>query len=160
MKYVVNSDSQCGCVFCVRADEEPSPDNGVLARARHNFLILNAFPYNSGHLLVVPYAHQHDFTCVEPEALHELVVLTQVAVSVLQQVFRCEGANVGMNIGKAAGAGIKDHLHMHIVPRWSGDTNFMTALAETRVVPESLESSWDRLALPLQQALAQVLPDA
>jgi ATP adenylyltransferase len=157
MSYVVNSDRQSGCVFCTRANEEPDAANGVLARACHNFLILNAFPYNSGHLMVVPYEHQHDFALLPAETVHELVVLTQLAVGVLQEEFRCEGANVGMNIGKAAGAGIKDHIHMHIVPRWSGDTNFMTALDETRVVPESLESSWCRLAGPLQAALARVL---
>jgi ATP adenylyltransferase len=157
MRYVVTSDQQDTCVFCAHADGAPDPATGVLARARHNFVVLNAFPYNSGHLLVVPYEHQHDFPCLPAETVHELVVLTQLAVGVLQQEFRCEGANVGMNIGKAAGAGIKDHIHMHVVPRWTGDTNFMTALDETRVVPEALESSWERLAGPLQQALAEVL---
>jgi len=157
MSYVVNSDSQPECVFCARSDEALDATCGVLARARHNFLILNAFPYNSGHLMVVPYEHQHDLTLLPAETLHEMMLLMQLAVGVLQQEFRCEGANVGMNIGKAAGAGIKDHIHLHIVPRWSGDTNFMTVLDETRVVPESLESAWCRLAPPLQRAVAEVL---
>jgi len=155
MKYVSAADAQDGCVFCTCAQREPDDASGVLARARHNFVILNAFPYNSGHMMVVPYEHQSDFTVLPAETLHEMTALAQVAVAVLQQEFRCEGANLGLNIGKAAGAGIKDHLHLHIVPRWSGDTNFMTTLDDTRVVPQSLADTWARLAPSLQRALVE-----
>jgi ATP adenylyltransferase len=155
MKYVSNAEAQDGCVFCACTEREADDATGVLAHASHNFVILNAFPYNSGHLMVVPYEHQSDFTALPAETLHEMMALAQVAVAVLQQEFRCEGANVGLNIGKAAGAGIKDHLHLHIVPRWGGDTNFMTTLDDTRVVPQSLEDTWARLAPCLQRAIAE-----
>lgn len=153
-----------GCVFCDKSDAEASHDRerGVLARGRHNFIILNAYPYNNGHMMVVPYAHESDFTRLNPNTASEMVALAQIALAVLQQEYRAEGANIGLNIGKAAGAGIKDHVHMHVVPRWSGDTNFMTALAETRVVPQSLPQSYDLLAPVMQdfveKYLQQMLP--
>jgi len=155
MKYVTTADVQDGCVFCAYAEQQPDATCGVLARARHNFVVLNAFPYNSGHMMVVPYEHQSDFTALPAATLEEMMALAQIAVAVLQQEFRCEGANVGLNIGKAAGAGIKDHLHLHIVPRWGGDTNFMTALDDTRVVPQSLEDTWAGLAPCLQRGIAE-----
>ncbi len=155
MKYVTTADAQDGCVFCAHAQRERDDAGSVLARARHNFVILNAFPYNSGHMMIVPYEHRSDFAALPPETLQEMMALAQVAVSVLQQELRCEGANLGLNIGKAAGAGIKDHLHLHIVPRWTGDTNFMTTLDATRVVPQSLEDTWARLAPCVQRAIGE-----
>ena len=156
MKYVSNSDApRSGCVFCDCVQDDQDDTHGILARGRHNFLILNAFPYNSGHMMVVPFEHQSEFTALPAETLHEMMALAQVAVKVLQQELRCEGANVGMNIGKAAGAGIKDHLHLHIVPRWSGDTNFMTTLDQTRVVPQDPEETWAHLAPRLRATIAE-----
>jgi ATP adenylyltransferase len=166
MSYVTGTTARHeGCVFCDKADAEAAHDSptGILARAKHNFVILNAYPYNSGHLMVVPYEHQDDFTKLAPETGAEMMALAQLAVVVLTQEFAAEGANIGMNIGRAAGAGIADHLHLHVVPRWVSDTNFMTTLAATRVVPQSLEDT-QRLLAPVMQAfvrehLAQMLPE-
>lgn len=155
MQYVTKADDYEGCVFCACQQEGSDEADGVLARAHHNYLILNAFPYSSGHMMVVPYEHQHDLACLSHETLAEMMALARIAVRVLQQEFRAEGANIGMNIGKPAGAGIKDHLHLHIVPRWSGDTNFMTTLAETRVVPQSLPDTWACLAPPVRKAVQE-----
>ena len=145
MSYVTTADGQDGCIFCSKPGAHDDRAHGILARGRHNYLILNAFPYNSGHLMVVPFAHESDFTRLAPEVAAEMFALAQVAVAALQEVFRAEAANLGMNVGKAAGAGIKDHVHLHVVPRWSGDTNFMAVAAETRVVPQSLEETWEQL---------------
>lgn len=155
MGYVVTADAQEGCIFCTKPREQRDEANGILARARHNYLILNAFPYNSGHLMIVPYAHESDFTRLPSEVVAEMFALAQLAVRGLQQEFHAEAANLGMNVGKAAGAGIKDHVHLHIVPRWSGDTNFMTTTAQTRVVPQSPEETWRQL----QPALGHLVED-
>ncbi|NPV46489.1 MAG: HIT domain-containing protein [Armatimonadetes bacterium] len=154
MEYVVTADAQDGCIFCTKPGEECDQANGILARGRYNYVILNAFPYNSGHLMIVPYAHERDFTSLAAEVLAEMFVLAQVAVAVLQEVLHAEAANLGMNIGKAAGAGIRDHVHLHVVPRWSGDTNFMAVTAGTRVVPQSLASTWACLAPPMRAAVS------
>lgn len=166
MSYVAQTTTKVeGCVFCDKSDAEAAHDRerGVLARGRHNFIILNAYPYNNGHMMVVPYAHESDFTRLSPDVVCEMIALAQIALAVLQQEYQAEGANLGLNIGKPAGAGITDHVHMHVVPRWSGDTNFMTALAQTRVVPQSLQDSYDLLAPFLQEFvakyLAQMLPE-
>lgn len=155
MQYVTKADDIEGCVFCACLQEGGDEANGILARARHSFVILNAFPYSSGHLMIVPYEHQNDLSCLPPEALAEMMTLAQIAVRVLHEQLRTEGANIGMNIGKAAGAGVKDHLHLHVVPRWAGDTNFMTTLSETRVVPQSLPDTWACLAPVLMAAVAE-----
>jgi ATP adenylyltransferase len=164
MSYVTQAQRQEGCVFCdkAEADQERARCAGILARACHNFVILNAYPYNSGHMMVVPYQHESDFTLLPPETAAEMIALGQLALAVLRQEFGAEGANIGLNIGKAAGAGIKDHVHLHIVPRWAGDTNFMTALAETRVVPQSLEDTQAQLGPVMQkfvdEHLSRMLP--
>lgn len=164
MKYVVSADRQEGCVFCLKPQEDRDQANGILLRARFNYLILNAFPYNSGHLMVVPYAHLSDFPRLPEETGREMMSLAQLAVAGLQEQFQAEAANLGMNIGHPAGAGIKDHLHLHVVPRWSGDTNFMATTAETRVCPQSLEETWAALTPTLQrlqrESWAHTLPDA
>lgn len=165
MSYVTQTTTKVeGCVFCDHSDCEAAHDEqrGVLARGQHNFIILNAYPYNNGHMMVVPYAHESDFTRLSPDTVSEMIALAQIALAVLRQEYGAEGANIGLNIGKPAGAGIADHVHMHIVPRWSGDTNFMTALAETRVVPQSLDDTFKKLAPVMQEFvhkyLAQMLP--
>ena len=160
MSYVLQTERPQGCVFCDKADSDPVDDcrDGILARATHNFVILNAFPYNNGHLMVVPYAHESDFTKLPPDTVAEMMALAQLALVVLQSEYQAEGANIGLNIGKPAGAGIKDHVHLHVVPRWSGDTNFMTALAQTRVVPQSLEDSHAILAPVMQEFVDKNLP--
>jgi ATP adenylyltransferase len=121
----------------------------VLERGRSCFLVLNAFPYNSGHLMVVPYRHEPSLAGLPLAEADELMRLTRRAERVLQAVYRPDGTNLGLNLGKAAGAGVAEHLHLHALPRWLGDNNFMSVLAETRILPEQLEESWRRLRAAL-----------
>jgi ATP adenylyltransferase len=120
----------------------------IVYRGRYCFICLNAFPYSTGHLLLLPYQHVDSLAAVAAEAAQELMVLTQRSELVLREVYRPGGINMGLNLGEAAGAGIADHIHLHALPRWSGDTNFMTVTAETRVLPESLDVTWAKLRLP------------
>jgi ATP adenylyltransferase len=128
-----------GCFFC-RKGESPEEDeaNHVLARGRSCFVLMNDYPYNSGHIMVAPYRHVGDIQLLSPEERAELMELTAVAQDVLRQTMRPDGFNFGINIGDAGGAGVREHLHAHLVPRWVGDTNFMAVLADTRVVPDAL----------------------
>ncbi|MGI5819968.1 MAG: HIT family protein [Armatimonadota bacterium] len=148
----VTGDRPDGCVFCAKIEADDDDTNHVLHRGEHNAILLNTYPYNSGHLMVVPNAHVANLTDLSPEAGCELWALTDLAVRTLKQALQPQGLNIGMNLGQAAGAGIGDHIHMHIVPRWSGDTNYMTTVAQTRVVPQSLEDSYQQL-LPVIRKL-------
>ena len=132
-----------GCIFCdaLARDHEPL----VVHRGRRTFVILNKFPYNNGHLMVVPHRHAARLAELEPDELTELAMLTQLAEQVISDVYRPHGLNMGLNLGRAAGAGVLDHLHMHVVPRWSGDTNFMAVVADTRVLPEELPVTATRI---------------
>jgi ATP adenylyltransferase len=125
-----------------------------VARGEHCFICLNAFPYNSGHVMILPYAHTAELGKLETAEAQEMMAMAQRLERVLRKVYRPEGINLGMNLGKAAGAGVTGHVHMHMLPRWSGDTNFMTVIGETRVLPEPLEITWDRLhAALLEESL-------
>ena len=140
-KYVasgVGSEAQ-GCVFC-RMAEDPGHDeaNFVLHRGQHAFVVLNLYPYITGHLMIVPYLHTSEFDSVPKEITDELMDLAKRSQTALREVYSPAGFNLGMNLGAFAGAGITDHMHVHLLPRWGGDTNFMTTVAETRVLPESL----------------------
>jgi ATP adenylyltransferase len=117
----------------------------IVFRGEHNFVVLNRFPYTSGHLMVVPYHHAADLAGIDERAANELMALTREAERHLRRLYRPDGINLGMNIGESAGAGIAGHIHMHLLPRWSGDANFMTTVAETRVLPEDLAVTWRRL---------------
>jgi len=156
MSYVVDSKSD-GCIFCLKAEQEKDTDNHILYRARHNFVILNAYPYNSGHLMVVPYQHVSCITELDSAALREMFLIAQGCVEVMSDYLRAEGVNIGINIGEAAGAGIEQHLHLHVVPRWHGDTNYMTSVGETRVVPQDLNETYAGLQPVLEEALAEKL---
>lgn len=136
-----------GCVFCDRVRFPPSHDraNLILLRATHNFVILNLYPYNSGHLMVVPYKHTADLPGLDSQTVAEMMALAQRMVRVIGAEYKPEGYNLGMNLGTIAGAGVAEHLHMHIVPRWAGDTNFMPVVGSTKVMPELLERTYDRL---------------
>ncbi|MCC6165176.1 MAG: HIT domain-containing protein [Acidobacteria bacterium] len=135
-----------GCVFCTAdAGADAAQDALVVHRGTTCFVILNLFPYNNGHLMVVPGRHIATLGDATPEELHELMQLTQRAERVLRHAYQPHGLNVGINIGKAAGAGVADHLHIHVVPRWNGDTNFMTTVGESRVLPETLDATAARL---------------
>ena len=134
------------CVFCGLAESgPPSPDNGVVHRAAHTFAVLNAYPYASGHLLIVPLRHVEELRDLTPAESGELWGMTQDAIGALSGAYGPEGMNLGANFGRAAGAGIPRHLHLHVVPRWAGDTNFMTAVAGVRVLPESLPRAWEKI---------------
>jgi ATP adenylyltransferase len=124
----------------------------ILYRGQTCYLCLNAFPYSTGHVLIVPYVHTGSLAALEPAAATEMTVLAQAAERALRAVYHPDGLNFGLNLGEAAGAGVAGHIHMHGLPRWSGDTNFMTVTAETRVLPETLEVTWHRLRPALQEA--------
>ena len=135
-----------GCVFCrIAASGPPSRENGVLWVGTHTLAVLNAYPYSNGHLMVVPIRHVGSLAELTEEEGAEMWAGTTLAVEALERAFRPDGVNLGANLGRAAGAGIPRHLHLHAVPRWFGDTNFMTAVAGVRVLPESLEATWERL---------------
>jgi len=136
-----------GCVFCDRVRLPESQDRAslILLRGERNFIIMNLYPYNSAHLMVVPYTHTADLTTLPSETLNEMMALAQKMVQVIGEEYHPEGFNLGMNLGRVAGAGVADHLHMHIVPRWAGDTNFMPVVGATKVLPELLERTYDRL---------------
>lgn len=133
------------CVFCEIQADASDEKNFVLYRATYNLVVLNIFPYTSGHLLVVPYAHVAELASASKETTDELMDLTKRCQKALQETYRPEGMNVGMNLGKAAGAGIVGHIHLHILPRWDGDTNFITTIGETRVLPEDLKTTYQKL---------------
>ena len=145
MEYIQNSKSESGCVFCGCCEQADSPGNLIVARGPRTFVILNRFPYTSGHLMVVPYDHVPSLDMLESEARAEIMEQAARALQVLTAEYRPQGFNLGVNIGEAAGAGILDHVHLHIVPRWAGDTNFMSAVAATRVLPEALEDTYWRI---------------
>lgn len=136
--------SDPGCIFC-QALELPGQATLVVHQGDRAFVILNLYPYNNGHLMVVPRRHIAALAEAEPEELHELMDLTQRAEIALTEAYQPHGMNVGLNLGRAAGAGVADHLHIHLVPRWNGDTNFMTVVSEVRVLPETLEETARRL---------------
>jgi len=134
------------CVFCeIGRDTENDLSNYVVFRGQLNFVALNLFPYITGHLLVIPYGHLGEFDSASKDVTDEMMDLTKRSQAALREVYKPAGFNMGMNLGAAAGAGIVDHIHIHILPRWSGDTNFMTTVAETRVLPESLADTYAKL---------------
>ena len=149
LDYITGPKDKSACVFCRHAEEAranpDNPDSLVLSTYDHAYVVLNRYPYNNGHLMVVPYRHTSTLTELSIDELHELMRLVQRAEQALRDAYPPEGINVGINLGKAAGAGIEEHLHIHLVPRWSGDTNFMTVVGETRVLAEELPATARRL---------------
>jgi ATP adenylyltransferase len=139
-------DQRPACIFCVAAESGRSTETLTLYRGRDALVMLNRYPYTNGHLMVAPVAHESRLFESAPGALHALIRLTAEAQRILSDVYHPDGFNVGMNFGTIAGAGIADHYHVHVVPRWSGDTNFMTVNAQTRLVPEDLEQTFEKLA--------------
>ena len=134
------------CVFClIAANPGDDETNFVLHRAEHCFVVLNLYPYITGHLMVVPYLHTNEFDSAPKEMTDELMDMAKRAQTALREVYSPSGFNMGMNLGSAAGAGIADHLHIHLLPRWSGDTNFMTTVGESRVIPEDLPTTYSKL---------------
>lgn len=146
--YISGGDPIDGCPFCVLPARGPERDreNLVLHRGTHCYVIFNAYPYNPGHLMVVPFAHVSGLEDLDEPTAQELWRLSRRAVTVLSDRLRAGGVNLGMNLGAAAGAGIADHVHLHVVPRWSGDTNFVSVVGATRVLPRALEEMYDEIA--------------
>lgn len=134
-----------GCVFCTLPAQNDDRETLILHRGKNCFVILNKYPYNNGHLMIVPNLHTANYAEVPEEALNEMNQLTKISLAILESQYGPQGYNIGMNLGEAAGAGVKGHLHLHIVPRWSGDTNFMPVLAETRCLPQHLMKCFDDL---------------
>jgi ATP adenylyltransferase len=145
-----------GCIFCDFPAAPVADDraNLVVHRSAHAFTCLNRYPYNSGHLMVIPRAHVAELPALSPEAFDDLQAELRRAVEVVKATYEPDGMNVGMNLGRAAGAGIADHLHWHVVPRWIGDNNFMPVLADQRVVVEALDEAWERLRAGFEAAPA------
>ncbi|MGA3188403.1 MAG: HIT domain-containing protein [Bryobacteraceae bacterium] len=133
------------CVFCVNSALNDDKSTYIIHRAEKNFVLLNLYPYTSGHLMVAPYAHVPTLSECEPSTLEEMMLLAQRAEAALRKAYNPSGFNIGLNIGEAAGAGIAGHIHLHVLPRWPGDANFMTTIAETRVIPEDLETTYAKL---------------
>ncbi|MBN1572575.1 MAG: HIT domain-containing protein [Deltaproteobacteria bacterium] len=134
-----------GCIFCNRLKEERDRENLILARGDHSFIIMNRYPYNNGHLMVTPYRHIGDILKLKREELLEIFSLVKVSTEAISRTMNPSGFNIGMNLGKVAGAGVDDHIHVHVVPRWEGDTNFMPVLGEVKVISEHILSTYDTL---------------
>jgi ATP adenylyltransferase len=144
-RYIASAGKQDGCVFCDAVSANDDARTLIIHRGEKNFVILNRFPYTSGHLMVVPYAHVAELSAAEPAALSEMMLLAKRAQIALTDVYHPEGYNLGMNLGRAAGAGVTGHLHLHLLPRWPGDANFMTTVGETRLEPEDLSTTYEKL---------------
>jgi ATP adenylyltransferase len=145
-RYVTTARSE-GCIFCQAAASAANDEqNLVVHRGRHNFVLLNRYPYTSGHLMIAPYQHVATLEGAGSETLTELVLLAQESERRLREIYKPQGLNLGMNLGESAGAGIADHIHLHVLPRWSGDTSFITTVSETRVLPEDLAVTYQKLS--------------
>lgn len=144
-RYISGAIPKTDCIFCDIASSAQDEENLVLHRAKLNYIVLNRYPYTSGHLMIIPFQHLATLSEATPETAAEMMNLAQRTEKLLQLVYRPDGLNIGMNLGASAGAGVAGHIHLHLVPRWSGDANFMTTVAETRVLPEDLETSYRKL---------------
>jgi ATP adenylyltransferase len=145
-QYVSGARAPTGCIFCVKAAEGRDAENYIVYRGELNFVLLNLYPYTAGHMMIAPYQHVATLEQSPTDVLLEMMLLAQRAEINLRAVYRPDGVNIGLNIGASAGAGVAGHIHMHVVARWSGDANFMTTIAETRVMPEDLSTSYQKLA--------------
>ena len=144
-RYVTQEIPDQGCIFCLKMQQDHDEENLILYRGVNNYVLLNLFPYTSGHLMIAPYSHIGQLSHLDDATWMEMMALTRKAEQALQKAYRPEGINLGMNLGKSAGAGIADHLHMHVLPRWHADSNFLTVIGETRVLPELLPDTYRKL---------------
>ena len=157
MKYIDNIDTgdEAGCIFCAKPGEGDDEKNFILHRAITCFVIMNIYPYNNGHVMVVPYRHTPSFRDLDSETRLEIMDLIDIIFEAISSVMRPDGFNVGINLGRTAGAGIQDHIHVHIVPRWNGDTNFMPVIGCAKVISESLEDTYAKLKKALRDTGAK-----
>ncbi len=144
MEYILG-EKESGCIFCTRINTDSDKENLILFRSENNFVIMNKYPYNNGHLMVVPNRHTSEFDSLSDNEKLEMMNLVSKSMNVLKETINPDGFNIGLNIGKIAGAGIDDHLHFHIVPRWAADTNFMPVIGQTKVISEGLQETWRKL---------------
>ncbi len=151
MDYILGSKEK-GCIFCIKPLENKDKENLILFQGKHAFIMMNRYPYNSGHLMIVPKRHCTELEELKKKEMEEISFFLQASVKVLKKTLSPQGFNIGMNLGKIAGAG-EEHLHFHIVPRWTGDTNFMPILGETKVIPEYLLNTYEKLKLAFHQSL-------
>jgi len=151
MEYIENSSKEDGCVFCNAQSMTDGAENLIAHRGERAYVILNRYPYTSGHLMVIPFEHVPNLEELDSATRAEMMELTSRCTTVLKIIYKPQGFNIGVNIGEAAGAGVKKHVHIHIVPRWKGDTNFMSTLGETRVLPEALEDTYRRVKNEFQK---------
>jgi len=151
-KYISNPDRE-GCFLCRALSKKDGVENFVLHRGKYSFIIMNLFPYNTGHLMVAPLRHEGDFLRIKEEEFSEMWHLIQLSINSLKKVYHPHGFNLGMNLGRVAGAGLVDHLHIHILPRWEGDTNFLPVFSETKVIPEDIKESYVKIKKHLENFL-------
>jgi len=142
-KSTLNNSDQC--VFCTQPKDNNDDQSLLLSRHKYHYIIMNKYPYNAGHLLIVPFEHVDALNALSQEACHELIALTQSSITILNKILKNQGTNVGINLGKASGAGIPDHMHTHIVPRWTGDTNFMPIIADTKQISVDMVNMFTEL---------------
>lgn len=145
MEYILTPKSEEGCIFCNALKQPDGPENLIVYRGSQAFVMLNRFPYTSGHLMIVPYIHAPSLELLDDGSRADIMNLSARAIEVLKGLYAPQGFNLGMNIGNAAGAGVTEHVHLHVVPRWVGDTNFMSSISQTRVLPELLEETYRRV---------------
>jgi ATP adenylyltransferase len=149
--YVSTAEKATGCVFCEAAAGNDDKRTRIVYRGRRCFIILNTYPYTPGHVMIVPYSHLDELRKLPPESADEMIQLSQRMESVLRELYHPDGINLGMNIGKAAGAGIAGHIHMHVLPRWVADANFVSVVCETRILPETLDDTWKKMTAALRE---------
>jgi ATP adenylyltransferase len=144
-RYIADATKDAGCIFCDAIAANDDTMTLIVLRGEKNYIILNRFPYTTGHIMVVPYTHTSELSQAEPETLAEMMRLAQRVQGALENTYHPQGYNLGMNLGRAAGAGVVGHLHLHVLPRWAGDANFMTVVGETRLEPEELSTTYEKL---------------
>lgn len=146
MNYIMNHEHKSGCIFCDALERQDGVENLIAFRGKSAFVILNRYPYTSGHLMVVPFDHKPSMEMLAIDTCNEIMVLLNASIKVLRMVYKPEGFNIGTNIGDVAGAGVASHVHFHVVPRWAGDTNFITTTGMVRVIPEELDQTYTRIS--------------
>ncbi|MGI8746687.1 MAG: HIT family protein [Bryobacteraceae bacterium] len=144
-QYIQAAQPASGCIFCDKAAARQDEENLIVHRAEYNFLILNLYPYTTGHLMIAPFEHVATLGDASQASLQEMILLARDAEKHLRSIYHPDGFNIGMNIGESAGAGVAGHIHMHVLPRWKGDANFVSTIGETRVMPEDLKATWRKL---------------
>ncbi len=150
----IRREKRPGCIFCEMLEAEDDPEMLILHRNEHAFLVLNRYPYNNGHLMAVPYRHVESLEGLKAEEMAAMMALATLGITALRRTARPQGFNIGINLGEAAGAGVLDHIHTHVVPRWNGDTNFMPVFGEVRVIPQTLHETYAELKAAVAEILA------